>query len=304
MLASQVQVMQLMEDEAQSVLVNYSADMEKVKDTDFIRLVEHISMGLKKQPTLGKCDTVLAGTCYSVDVKPSGEILAGGNKKFTVCISNGGVVRTEPVSDGDIVSIQWYKNCIYTLCCDTGSGSKREVIVYDGSNYNELRRWSVPKYVFISQLAVTNDQVHVADQEHHQLWVYSLTGETADPIYHAIFSRPNHLAISHSKGIIVSDFNANKVHSLRNDGTIRWTSSKVADPRGVCCDVSKDVWTWSRRSRVLFLLSSLSGDVKGEINHPIFSDIKDGDEIFDMCINENTLWVAARRKGLLKFDIQ
>ena len=215
--------------------------------------------GLKEQTTLGKCDTVLANACYSVDVTPAGEILAGGNKKFTVCNSKGRVVKTVSVSDGGILSIQWYKGCIYTLCIDPQPGSKREVVVYDGSSYNELRRWSVPNYANISQLAVCNDKVYVVDPKNHQLSVYSLTGETADHISHSIFSSPTHLAISHLEGIIVSDWKANKVHSLRNDGTIRWTSSKVSGPRGVCCDASNDVCTWSQRKRVLLLLCNRSG---------------------------------------------
>ena len=215
--------------------------------------------GLQERPTLGKCDTVLADWCYSVHVTPAGEILAGGNRKFTVCNRKGSVVRTVSVSDGHVNSIQWYKNCIYTLCITPKIGSKRKVMVYDGMSYNELRRWSVPNYEFISQLAVTNDKVYVADPEHHQLCVYSLTGETSDPISHAVFSRPNYLAISHPEGITVSDCHGNKVLSLRNDGTMRWTSSKVADPRGVCSDASNNVWTWSRSSKVLFLLSHQSG---------------------------------------------
>ncbi|XP_067944258.1 uncharacterized protein [Watersipora subatra] len=300
----QLEAMKVMEDGSQSVLDYYCAYMDKVMDTDFIRLVEQMSIGLKEQTTLGKCDTVLAYACYSVDVKPTGEILAGRNNKFTLCNSKGSVVKSVSVSDGNIISIQWYKGCIYTLCLEPKPGSKRKVIVYDGSNYNELRRWSVPNYKFISKLAVTNDKVYVADPEHHQLCVYSLTGETADPIFHAIFSSPIYLAISHPEGIIVSDWKANKVHSLRNDGTIRWTSGKVADSTGVCCDASKNVWTWSRSSKVLFLLSHQSGDVKAEIIHPKFSDIKDEDTIQDMCVNEDNIWVAARSKGQLRFDIQ
>ncbi|XP_067944369.1 uncharacterized protein [Watersipora subatra] len=327
--SQQLQAMKVMEEGAQSVLDYYSADMDKVMDTDFIRLVEQMSIGLKEQPTLGQCDTILADPCYSVDVTPTGEVLAGGNEEFTVCDSEGSLVKTVSVSDGSIISIQWYKDCIYTLCCEQGKGSKREVIVYDGSSYDELRRWSVPNYVQITQLAVTNDKVYVADPKHHQLCVYSLTGEPADPIYHAAFRTPDYLAISHPEGIIVSDWGADKVHSLRNDGTIRWTSSKVADPGGVCCDASNDVWIWSDSSRALFLLSHQSGDVKGKITHPKFSDSKDddgveddgdGDEdgddddnddnvvydksILNICINENTLWVAKTDDGLLRFDIQ
>ncbi|XP_067939836.1 uncharacterized protein [Watersipora subatra] len=300
----QLQAMKEIENGAQSVLDYYSADMEKVIDTDFIRLVEQMSSGLKEQTTLGNCDTVLADTCYSVDGTSTGEILAGGNNKFIVCNSEGSVVKTVSVYDGNITSIQWYKDCIYTLCKAKKPGCKREVIVYDGKSYNELRRWSVPDYAYTSQLAVTNDKVYVADSEHHQLCVYYLTGETADPFLHAIFTSLNYLATSHPKGIIVSDFIEDEVHSLRNDGTIRWTSCKVADPKGVCCNTSQDVLTWSSSSRVLFLLSHQSGDVKGEINHPKFSELKDKDAFANMCINENTLWVAARSEGLLRFDIQ
>ena len=214
--------------------------------------------GLKKQPTLEYGDTVLGDTCYSLDVTHTGEILAGQQNQFTVCNNKGIAVKTVSVSDGNIVSIQWYKGHIYTLCLKS-QRSKRKVIVYDGRSYNEMMSWSVPNYGHISQLAVTNDKVYVADPEHHQICVYSLTGETAHLISHAIFSSPEHLAISHSAGIIVSDRKANKVHSLNDDGTIRWTSSKVAGPRGVCCDASDGDWIWSHGSRVLFLLSHQSG---------------------------------------------
>ncbi|XP_067944935.1 uncharacterized protein [Watersipora subatra] len=236
---------------------------------------------------------------------PNGDILAGGNKKFTVCNSKGSVVKTVSLYDGSIISIQWYKGCIYTLCLEPPpTGSKRVVVVYDESSYTELRRWFVPNYEFISHFAVTNDKVYVADPDHHQLCVYSLIGETADHIAHAVFSSPNHLTISHPEGIIVTYYRVNNVHSLRNDGTIRWTSSEVANARGVCCDASKDVWIWSKSSGFLFLLSHMSGDLKEEINHPKFTEINDKDDIIDMCINENTLRVAARHKGLLRFDIQ
>ena len=43
--SQQLQAMKVMEEGAQSVLDYYTADMDKVMDTDFIRLVEQMSIG-------------------------------------------------------------------------------------------------------------------------------------------------------------------------------------------------------------------------------------------------------------------
>ena len=70
-----------------------------------------------------------------------------------MCNSEGRIVRPVDVATGSITSIQYYKDCIYTLCIELAAGANRHVIVYDNS-YTELRRWSVADYEYISNIAV------------------------------------------------------------------------------------------------------------------------------------------------------
>jgi len=164
---------------------------------------------------------------------------------------------------GHINSIQYYNNHIYTLCADKSLGSKRQVIVFD-TKYKEVRRWSVPDYWLISQLAVCSNKVYVSDPDNKQLCVYSATsGKLLPPVSNPLFVRPANLNISPPHSVLISDRLANKVHRLdcRYD-TIAWTSPVVKDPRGIALDQTRgEVWLYSKAIKSLFILNSDTGNI-------------------------------------------
>ena len=213
-----------------------------------------------EQVTLYICAVSLNDTCYSVSETPAGQILVGRVQGFDICTRDGEIVRSVSVSTGNINSIQFYNSNIYTLCKEPTPATKRYVIVFNSDDYSEVRRWSVPDYEYISNIAVSNNKVYVSDTDNKQLCVYSLTGTPITNIKHSTFSKPVHLSISTPDSIIISDCGANKVHKLdsRTD-TITWTCTDVRDPRGVCCDTNGDVWVWSRSTKSIYILSSQSG---------------------------------------------
>ena len=128
--------------------------------------------------------------------------------------------------------------------------------MFNSDDYSEVRRWSVPAYKHITNIAVSNNKVYVPDIDNKQLCVYSLTGTPITNIKHFTFSTPNYLNISTSDSIIISDFAASKVHKLdsRTD-TITWTCPCVRHPGVVCCDTNGDVWVWSNCTKSIFILS-------------------------------------------------
>ena len=135
-------------------------------------------------------------------------------------------------------------------------GPKRYVIVFNSDDYSEVRRWSVPNYKYISNIAVSNNKVYVSDTDNKQLCVYSLTGTPITNIKHSTFSSLDYLSISTPDSILISDRAANKVHKLNSrTDTITWTCTDVSNPRGVCCDTNGDVWVWSNSTKSIFILS-------------------------------------------------
>ena len=213
-----------------------------------------------QQTTLNNCSVTLTKRCYSVSETPTGLILVGRDDGFDICNSDGRIVRSVNVSTGHIVSIQYCNSEIYTLCMKGEYGPKRYVLVFNSDDYSEVRRWSVPDYKYISNIAVSNNKVYVSDTDNKQLCVYSLTGTPITNIKHSTFSSLDYLSISTPDSILISDWGANKVHKLdsRTD-TITWTCTDVSIPRGVCCDTNGDVWVWSKSTKSIYILSSQSG---------------------------------------------
>jgi len=163
---------------------------------------------------------------------------------------------------GNINSIQHYNNQIYTLCKEKGSGTKRQVIIFD-SEYNEKKRWSVPDYKFISQLAVCNNKVYVSDPDNKYLCVYSATsGTLLSALSNPLLVSLNYLNICPPHSLLISDCLANRVHRLdcRSD-SMTWTSDVVKYPGGIALDhTGREVWVYSRATKSLFILNSDTGN--------------------------------------------
>jgi len=222
------------------------------------------------------CSVMMSQICYDV-TDWEGKMLVGRNGGFVVVDSRvspytserGGQSRSHRVlksvstaNSGNIVSIQCYNNQIYTLCIEKGSGTKRQVIVFD-SEYSEVRRWSVPDYKFISQLVVCNNKVYVSDTGNKQLCVYSATsGKLLSTLSNPLFVSPLHLNVCPPHSLLISDYDANRVHRLdcRSD-TITWTSAVVKNPRGIALDhTRREVWVYSKDTKSLFILNSDTGN--------------------------------------------
>ena len=191
---------------------------------------------------------------------PTGEVLVGRGRGFDIVSSDGRIVKSVSVSTGNIISIQFYNNEIYTLCIEPPPSTKRYVIVFNRDHFNELRRWSVPDYKFISNIAVSNYKVYVSDTDNKRIRVYSLTGAHINFVNSSTFNSPVHLSVGSGCSVIISDYWADKVHKLdsRTD-TITWTCPDVRDPTGVCCDTNGDVWVWSDSTKSIYVLSSATG---------------------------------------------
>jgi len=215
--------------------------------------------------------------CYDV-TDWAGKMLVGRNDGFDVVDSRVSpdtserrghsrshrVLKSVSTADsGNIVSIQYYNNHIYTLCADKSLGSKRQVIVFD-SEYSEVRRWPVPDYWLISQLAVCSNKVYVSNPDNKQLCVYSATsGTLLPPVSNPLFVRPAHLNICPPHSVLISDCIANRVHRLdcRYD-TITWTSTEVNNPRSIALNhTSEEVWLYSKATKSLFILNSDTGNI-------------------------------------------
>jgi len=223
-----------------------------------------------------ECSVVMSQDCYDV-TDWEGKMLVGRNDGFDVVdcrvsadtSERGGQSRSHRVlksvskaESAGIMSVQYYNNQIYTLCKEIGSGTKRQVIVFD-SEYREVRRWSVPDYKFLSQLAVCNNKVYVSDTDNKQLCVYSATSGTLLSILsNPLFVSPNYLNICPPHSLLISDYHANRVHRLncRSD-TITWTSAVVKNPRGIALDhIGREVWVYSKATKSLFILYSDTGN--------------------------------------------
>jgi len=223
-----------------------------------------------------ECSVVMSQTCYDV-TDWEGKMLVGRNNGFVVVDSRvspdtserGAQSRSHRVlksvstaDSGVITSTQYYTNQIYTLCNEKGSGTKRQVIVFD-SEYSEVKRWSVPDFKFISQLAVCNKKVYVSDPNNKQLCVYSATsGTLLSTLSNTLFACPLHLNICPPHSVLISDYLADRVHRLdcRSD-TITWTSVVVKNPRGIAlAHTGREVWVWSRATNSLFILNSDTGN--------------------------------------------
>jgi len=214
--------------------------------------------------------------CYDV-TDWEGKMLLGRNHRFDVVDSRvspdtserGGqsrshrVLKSVSIADsGNINSIQYYNNQIYTLCKEKKPGTKRQVIVFD-SEYREVRRWSVPDYKHISQLAVCNNKVYVSDPNNKQLCVYSATsGTLLSTLPNPLFVSPLYLNICPPHSLLISDCLANRVHRLdcRSD-IITWTSAVAKNPRGIALDhTGREVWVYSKATKSLFILNSDTGN--------------------------------------------
>ncbi|KAF6034985.1 hypothetical protein EB796_006707 [Bugula neritina] len=312
--------------EERMVLSEYSKDIGRVGDKQYIILVSQVCGDSQGGVTSIEhsldtdCSVVMSQWCYDV-TDWEGKMLVGWDGGFDVVDSRvspdtserGGQSRSHRVlksvstaDSGNINSIQYYNNQIYTLCKEVGSGTKRLVIVFD-SKYSEVRRWSVPDYKFISQLAVCNNKVYVSDTDNKQLCVYSATSGTLLSILsNPLFVSPNYLNICPPHSLLISDYHANRVHRLncRSD-TITWTSAVVKNPRGIALDhTRREVLVCSRATKSLFILNSDTGEFKQEIHHKKFTQLPDGDHLIGMCLVDGELWGAARSSGLLKFTVK
>ncbi|XP_067940300.1 uncharacterized protein [Watersipora subatra] len=287
-----------------AVLDYYTAGITKVSDTEYIRLVWQMTAALKSDntPTIESCTVIMDKPCYSVTETSKGQLAVGRNGGFDILDSEGKFIRAVEVYNINIHSVQEYDGNMYTLCREPLS-SKRHVIVFSSSSYQEIKRWPVPDCNHISQLAVGNNMVYVSDSENRRLSVYPvdyryskffLRNQT--PIYttHNSFSTPDYLASCPEDSIAISDWKASKVQ-LRclNDDTVTWTSSAVSEPIGICSGARQDIWVWSDSSKSLIRLSAYTGKMKGEIIHREFAD---KDTLIDMCIRSDgrVLWGATR----------
>ena len=197
--------------------------------------------------------------CYSVSEMPAGKLLLSGNGQFIVCDSDGRVHKKVKVAERFLTGIQFYDDNIYILSVDNETcGYRRYVSVFDSSAYKKVERWSVPAREGVCGIAVINDKVYVPDGK--QLCVFSLTGTLITKIKHSSFSSPECLSLCPPESIIISDWEAEKVHKFNcKEERITWTCSDVEEPKGVCCSNTGDVWVWSDSTSSLNLLSSVSG---------------------------------------------
>jgi len=174
-----------------------------------------------------ECSAVMSQWCYDV-TEWEGKMLVGRNDGFDVVDSKvspdtserGGQSRSHRVlksvstaDSGGIISIRYYNNQIYTLYKEKPPGTKRQVIVFD-SEYREVKRWSVPDFKFISQLAVCNNKVYVSDRDNKQLCVYSATsGKLLSTLSNPLFVSPEYLNICPPHSLLISDCLANRVYT-------------------------------------------------------------------------------------------
>jgi len=219
---------------------------------------------------------VMSQPCYDV-INWEGKMLVGRNGGFDVVDSGvspdtserGGQSRSHrvlksvsTVDSGHIISIRCYNNQIYTLCIEKPPSTKRQVIVFD-SEYREVKRWSVPDFKHISQLAACNNKVYVSDSDNKQLCVYSATsGTLLSTLSNPLFVSPDYLNICPPHSVLISDYHANRVHRLdcRSD-TITWTSAVVKDLRGIALDhTGREVWVYSTATKSVFILNPDTGN--------------------------------------------
>lgn len=213
------------------------------------------TVDLTKVALSASCKVVTKRTSYDLDFTSSGDLLLAGNRSFDICNTNGEVLRTVPNPEGDYTSIQYYKGRIYTLLKEPKGSSKRRVIVFDAITYNEVKRWELPDYAYVSMLAVSNDKVYVVDSDSKKIKIYSLTGEHKTDFFHSAFRNPVYMCNCPPDGILLSDWSAGIVYKMecRTD-KIAW-QFKVDNPRGVYCDKKGIVWIWSSKERALYLRS-------------------------------------------------
>ena len=208
---------------------------------------------------LGKSKLISRNAGYCIAATPSGQLLVGRNGGFSICSSSGKEVKFVRVATGDIYSIQYYNGDVYTLSMRSSQWGKRHVIVFDWKTFSDLRRWPVPEYFSLTNIAVANDKVYVSGITKRQLWVYTLHGVLDQTLQHISFITPDFLTYA-ADFIIVSDPAADKVYKIeRGSDIITWICTEVKCPAGVCCDTIGDVWVWSVSTKSIYLLSSESG---------------------------------------------
>ncbi|XP_067944090.1 uncharacterized protein [Watersipora subatra] len=258
---------------------------------------------------LDTCETIFEGSYLSVCITSSGKLLLGSVENFHICEQSSDISNFVQVENKDVVGIQCYNDYVYTLCADPDpfETGPRWVIKFapEGKTYREVLRWPVPDYEHLSNLAICNDKVYVADALKSQLCVYSLTGEEILPIKHASFNRPIYLAVSPPNSIIISDCFANEVHKLNcNEDTITWSCDEIMGPRGVCCDSTDDiVWAWSGCTSSFFLLHSQTGELLRELKHSQLKTMGEGN-IIGMCMGRKKVMWAAAESRLLRCDLK
>jgi len=168
-------------------------------------------------------------------------------------------ISTEDV--GNVISLQFYNDFIYTLCKEALPSKTRNVVVFDTS-YREVNRWPVPDSAHISHLAVANNKVYVPFPAESQLCVYSTsTGSVLTGVQHTTFKKPTYLCAGPQNSLLISDHLANKVHKLDcNEDSLTWTSDSIENPVGICYSAtSGEVWVWSNMTHSIKALCQKSG---------------------------------------------
>lgn len=202
------------------------------------------------------CKIISTKTCYDLDIMKTGEILLGIGKGFDIIDQGGKVLRSVKFKTGNANSIQYYKRKIYVLVASSTSTKERWIYVYSLPDYKEETHWELPKFGYISQMAVSNDKVYVVDPDNKKVKIYSLTGEAKPDFDHSAFRNPIHLARCPPDGVLLSDWSAGIVYKIEcSTDKIIW-EFKVTNPRGVFCDRLGNSWVWAYKEMAFHLRSA------------------------------------------------
>lgn len=211
---------------------------------------------LNKVSISAGCNVISKKTCYDLDITPSGDMLFASNRAFHICNTNGEVLRSIATDEGDFTSIQYYKGRIYTLMKEPKGSNKRRVVVYDAKTYQEVVRWELPNFAYISMLAVNNDKVYVVDADAKKIKIYSLTGQAKPDFFHAAFRNPVYMCCCAPDGILLTDWSAGIVYKIEcSTDKIAWQFN-ISSPRGVYCDKKGMVWVWSSKEKAIYIRSA------------------------------------------------
>ncbi|XP_067930323.1 uncharacterized protein [Watersipora subatra] len=296
-------------EEAEKSLTSYGGSVESLSQQEFIKVFDEFDFGdslfqvtdLNKVSISAGCNVISKKTCYDLDITPSGDMLFASNRAFHICNTNGEVLRSIATDEGDFTSIQYYKGRIYTLMKEPKGSNKRRVVVYDAKTYQEVVRWELPNFAYISMLAVSNDKVYVVDADAKKIKIYSLTGQAKPDFFHAAFRNPVYMCCCAPDGILLTDWSADIVYKIEcSTDKIAWQFN-ISSPRGVYCDKKGMVWVWSSKEKAIYIRSA-DGKQLRRYNHERL--VETGAEyISGMCMTDNKLFGAACGKGVISIDV-